>query len=104
MKFNCRIYNIVNIKTEGYESYSEIAIVTYDGDVVQNLSNNSTISPNPEFIVLKLTIGSSTASFNSVLCSLVVPAQILDGCSTMPIRFIAENLSATVAWNGETKQ
>ncbi len=63
MKFNCRIYNIVNIKTEGYESYSEIAIVTYDGDVVQNLSNNSTISPNPEFIVLKLTIGSSTASF-----------------------------------------
>jgi len=91
------------------ESYSDYVIVSYVEEVVEeeatvteDLNDNMTVA-DTESVVIELPIGDTLVSLNSVSAHLDVPAQIINGRSMMPIRFVAENLGATVGWNGETK-
>lgn len=48
-----------------------------------------------------LTINSSTAVVNNETVTLDVPAQVVDGRTFVPLRFISENMGAKVEWNEE---
>lgn len=52
---------------------------------------------------IKLTIDSNIAVVNGIESKIDVPAQIVDGRTLTPSRFIAEALGADVGWDDETK-
>ena len=52
-------------------------------------------------IVLK--IGETTAYVNGEVYELDVPANVIEGRTMVPIRFVSEAIGAVVDWDGETK-
>ena len=48
-------------------------------------------------------IGSSKATINGLEYDLEVPAQIIGGSTMVPLRFLSENMSYNVVWNGEAQ-
>jgi len=53
--------------------------------------------------VVKLTIGSKQATLNGETETLDVPAQIVNGRTLVPVRFISQSLGIGVEWDGATK-
>lgn len=83
----------------GKETYSNYVVVPYGkvDDIVIGNSNND------YELTIELTIADPNVKLNSETIKLDVPAQIIDGRSMMPIRFVAESLGATVNWNSISK-
>jgi hypothetical protein len=52
---------------------------------------------------VKIQIGSNIASINGKQNEIDVPAQILNGRTMVPLRFISETLGAQVQWDGATR-
>ena len=52
---------------------------------------------------IKLTIGEDTAYVNGEANKLLVPAEIKNSRTMVPLRFVSEALGAQVDWDGETK-
>lgn len=52
---------------------------------------------------VRLTIGLRTASINGEPTSLDLPAQIMDGATMVPLRFVSEALGANVDWNAQNQ-
>ncbi len=72
------------------------AEVSWDGDKKQvtGVLDDTTIT---------LVIGQTAARKNGTEVTLDVPAEILNGSTLVPVRFISESLDAKVLWNQETK-
>ncbi|MEC1947655.1 copper amine oxidase N-terminal domain-containing protein, partial [Schinkia azotoformans] len=51
-------------------------------------------------LTVKLTIGQKTAYVNGKAVQLAEPAQILNGSTLVPLRFIGESLGSQVSWDG----
>ena len=51
---------------------------------------------------IKITVGAATATVNGQAVTLDSPAFIESDRTYMPVRFVAENLGGTVAWDGAT--
>ncbi|MBQ8837673.1 MAG: copper amine oxidase N-terminal domain-containing protein [Clostridia bacterium] len=51
---------------------------------------------------IEITIGATTAKVNGQTVTLDAPAFIENSRTYLPVRFVAENLGATVAWDGAT--
>ena len=60
-----------------------------------------TILDGDNEIVLK--IGETTAYINGEVTELDVPANVIEGRTMVPIRFVAESMDSVVDWDGETK-
>lgn len=60
---------------------------------------DKTITATKEKTVVKLTIGSRIALVNQQRVTLDVPAQIINGCTVVPLRFTSEVLGAKVEWD-----
>ncbi len=54
-------------------------------------------------IVIQLTIGNTTAIISGSSIKVDPPAQIVNGRTMVPLRFVSESFEADVAWNGDTK-
>ncbi|MBR6399750.1 MAG: copper amine oxidase N-terminal domain-containing protein [Firmicutes bacterium] len=54
-------------------------------------------------VEIKLTIGEETALVNGEENKLLVPAEIKNSRTMVPLRFVSEALGAKVDWDGETK-
>ena len=52
---------------------------------------------------IKLKINDTTAYVNGKPVTLDVPAQIIDGRTLVPARFVAENMNCKVEWDNDTK-
>ncbi len=52
---------------------------------------------------VKIKIGNKTATVNAKNVDLAVPAEINNGVTMVPLRFVSESLGANVDWNGTTK-
>jgi type IV secretory pathway VirB10-like protein len=52
---------------------------------------------------IRLRIGSKTARVDDRPVQLDVPAEIIDGSTMVPIRFLSESLGAQVGWNEQSK-
>lgn len=50
-----------------------------------------------------LNIGETTAYINGIENELDVPANVIDGRTMVPIRFVSESMDAVVDWDGDTK-
>ncbi|SFK77011.1 Copper amine oxidase N-terminal domain-containing protein [Paenibacillus sp. 1_12] len=75
-----------------------------DAEVNWNASNQQVTVTDPlSGVVIKLNIGSKQAIVNGLIKPLEVEAELKDGTTFVPVRFIAENLGATVNWNSELK-
>ena len=62
----------------------------------------STATIKTEEVEIKITIGAKEAVVNGKTIALDAPAFIESSRTYMPVRFIAENLGATVSWDGTT--
>ena len=62
----------------------------------------STATVKTETVEIKITIGAKEAVVNGKTVPLDAPAFIENSRTYMPVRFIAENLGAEVAWDGAT--
>ena len=71
------------------------ATVVWDGDT-------STATITTAGTELKITVGASEAVVNGQAVRLDSPAFIENSRTYMPVRFVAETLGATVAWDGAT--
>ena len=72
------------------------AVVDFDGET-------KTVTATKGDSVIKLTIGSVTASINGVDKELIVAPEIKNDRTMVPLRFVSESLGAKVDWNGETR-
>jgi alpha-tubulin suppressor-like RCC1 family protein len=66
-------------------------------------SNTRTVFATKGMTSIHLPINSNAASVNGKSLPLVVPAQIKNGRTLVPLRFVSEVLGAEALWNGETK-
>ena len=71
------------------------AVVGWDGAT-------STVTVTTDSTKLEIKIGASTAKVNGAEVTLDSPAFIEKSRTYLPVRFVAENLGATVAWDGAT--
>ncbi len=71
------------------------AAVTWDGET-------STATLTTDAVEIKITIGKTSATVNGEEKALDAPAFIENSRTYLPVRFVAENLGATVTWDGET--
>lgn len=62
-----------------------------------------TITGNSDNTTILLTLNSSTALVNGIEKQLDVPAQIINGRTMVPARFVAESLNCTVNWDAKTQ-
>ncbi len=62
----------------------------------------STATVKTSDVEIKITIGAKEAVVNGKTVALDAPAFIENSRTYMPVRFVAENLGATVAWDGTT--
>lgn len=72
------------------------AAVNYD-------SKTNTVISRRGNTTVRLKIGSKTASVNGLIKTLTVPAQLINGSTFVPLRFISEALGDTVIWDSSTQ-
>lgn len=63
-----------------------------------------TVTATKDSNTLTYRIGEYNADFNSKPVSLMVPGQIVDGSTLMPLRFVSETLGSSVKWNPDTRK
>lgn len=52
---------------------------------------------------IDLVLNKSTAAINDKSCALDTPAQIINGSTMVPLRFVAEGFNCSVKWDSKTK-
>jgi len=62
-----------------------------------------TVIGTRENTVVILTIGSTTPTVNGQIVPIDVPAQLVDGRTLVPLRFVAESFGVEVNWDGSTR-
>ncbi|MCU6796788.1 copper amine oxidase N-terminal domain-containing protein [Paenibacillus sp. WQ 127069] len=73
-----------------------------DAEVNWNAANQQvTVTDPSNGVVIKLNVGSKQATVNGLIKPLEVEAELKDGTTYVPVRFIAESLGATVKWNSD---
>lgn len=73
------------------------------GATVKWEPSTQTITATRGSTTVVLTIGSSTAYVNGKPVKLHAPAQLINGTTMVPIRFISEALGGVVAWEGTSR-
>ena len=66
-------------------------------------SEDKIVTAEKDGVEIKLTIGEETALVNGEENKLLVPAEIKNSRTMVPLRFVSEALGAKVDWDGETK-
>jgi len=81
------------------------------GPILDNLeadvtidSSSQTLTASKSGSTVTLTIGSLTATVNDQEQNLDVPAQIVNGRTFVPLRFLAEALGCKTTWDGESRK
>lgn len=72
------------------------AKVSWDG-------KTKTVKATKQSITVTLTIGKSVATVNKKSVKLSQPAQLINGKTFVPLRFVSESLGAKVEWDGSTQ-
>lgn len=78
------------------------AIIEALGGTVGWDGETSTVTLTHNSDVIKLVIGSKTASFNGTQSELDVAPTTINERTMLPIRYIAESFKFSVGWDGET--
>lgn len=65
-------------------------------------NNSQTVTVSMKSAVVKLKVGSAAGTVNGRPAQMVRPAEIKDGRTYIPLRFVAENLGGKVDWDEKT--
>lgn len=79
------------------------AILETLGATVEWNADTQTVTANSPTTAIKLVINDKNAVVNGKVKTLDVPAQIIDGRTLVPARFVAENLNCNVVWDDKTQ-
>lgn len=79
------------------------AIFQEMGAVIQWDQSTQTVTATKGTHTIVLTIGSSTATVDGVKVTLDVPGKLINNRTMVPVRFIAQGLSAKVDWSQATQ-
>lgn len=64
--------------------------------------SSQTVTANKGDTTIKLTVGQSTAIVNSKTVTLAAKAEVINGSTMVPLRFVSEALGADVKWDNAT--
>lgn len=87
----------------GYTLVPVRAIFENLGATVEWDGINKTVTGKTENKTVVLKIDNKIATVNGVPIELAVPAQIINGSTYVPVRFVAESLGAEVNWDNNTR-
>lgn len=73
------------------------------GMEVEWFDETQTVMATKRGVVIEFPIGSTTVSRNTIEQTIDVPAQLVDGRTLVPVRFVSEFAGAEVVWDGNTK-
>lgn len=73
------------------------------GAYITWVPSTQTVIAQSGSVDLQLRIGERTALVNGRSVTLDVPAQIINGSTMVPLRFVGESLGADVKWNGQSQ-
>ena len=79
------------------------AIAEAMGATVDWQADTHTVTLTKGEQIVKLQIGEKSASVNGSMAALEVPAEIINGHTLVPLRFIGESLNAHVTWDEPSK-
>lgn len=79
------------------------AILETLGMSVEWNGETQTVTASKKGVIISITINSTTITRNMVEQTIDVPAQIIDGRTLVPVRFVSEFAGATVEWDGDTR-
>lgn len=71
-------------------------------DIEWNDKTRSVTATSDE-AVITLTVDNTEVTVNGTLDTLDIPAQIIDGRTMVPVRFVAESLNCVVDWDAATQ-
>jgi hypothetical protein len=106
-------YPTVNITIDGQPQYFEQSAVLKDGNTLVPLrgifeklgaevkwdQDTQTVTAIKGGTSIKLTIGAQTANVNGAAVQLAAKAEIINGSTMVPLRFVSEALGADVQWD-----
>lgn len=87
----------------GYTLVPVRAIFENLGATVEWDGINKIVTGKTENKTVVLKIDNKIATVNGVPIELAVPAQIINGSTYVPVRFVAESLGAEVNWDNNTR-
>ena len=71
-------------------------------DVTWN-ADTQTVTASKKGVIIALTINDTKVKRNTIEQTVDVPAQIINGRTLVPVRFVSEFAGATVEWDGSTR-
>jgi len=107
---------LANVKIDGVLQKFDQSAIVKDGSTLVPLRGvfeglgakvewnqvTQTVTGTKGSTVIKLTVGKSTATVNGKIVTLSAKAEIINGSTMVPLRFIAEALGAKVEWEAPT--
>ena len=79
------------------------AILEALGMTVEWNGDTQTVTASKKGVIIALTINDTTVKRNTIEQTVDVPAQIIDGRTLVPVRFVSEFAGAMVEWDGATR-
>lgn len=98
-----QIYNQPPILQNGSTLVPLRGIFESLGATVDWNGNTQTVTATKESTNVVLKIGSTQPTVNGVTKTISTPAQVLNGSTMVPLRFVSEALGADVNWNGTAR-
>lgn len=74
------------------------------GATVQWNQKDKTITAQKGKTIIWLKVGSKTAKINNKTVTIDVPAQVYNGSTLVPLRFISESFGVTTTWNAKQEE
>ncbi len=100
---NLTTFYVNPISVNGYTLVPLREILDNLGATVTWDNSSHTVTASKSATTIALTIGSPTATINGKVQSLDVPAQIVNGQTLAPLRFVGEALGGKMVWDGENR-
>ncbi len=103
MNGNLISFDVIPISVNGCSLVPLRAILENIGATITWDDSSQTITVRKSATTITLTIGSLTPTINGQITNMDVPAQIVNGRTLVPLRFIVDALGCKTTWDGEKR-
>ena len=99
-----KVWDLSRPETSQVREIQGREVIKVRGIITEWNGEKQEVTVKSDDVTIVITIGAETALVNDKEVKLDAPAFIENDRTYTPIRFISENLGATVNWNGATEQ
>ena len=103
MNGNLIPFDVIPISVNGCSLVPLRAILENTGATITWDDSSQTITVHKSATTITLTIGSLTPTINGQISNMDIPAQIVNGRTLVPLRFIVDALGCKTTWDGDKR-